>query len=206
VLADRRSPESLAIASALREGLGIDVNTKVILYAPTFRDDQGRTQGTAEPFIDGEGFRAISEALPSGAVLLVRFHKLSRMRPPALPGIMDVSDFPDAQSLLLISDLLITDYSSVMFDYAVTNRPMAFYVPDLKRYEDVLRGFYFNFVDRAPGPLIQDLEQLCDHLVNPQPAAQWDQRYERFRLEFCPFDDGGASERVLQHLATSGRF
>ncbi len=89
-------------------------------------------------------------------MLLLRTHYLVTDRPKLKPGdcVMDVSVYPDISELFLISDVLVTDYSSSMFDFAVTGRPMVFFTYDLERYRDHVRGFYFGFDAEAPGPLL----------------------------------------------------
>ena len=103
--------------------------------------------------LDLDRFRA---ALGHDHVLLLRTHYLVTDRPKLGPGdcVMDVSVYPDISELFLISDVLVTDYSSSMFDFAVTGRPMVFFTYDLERYRDHVRGFYFDFDAEAPGPLL----------------------------------------------------
>ena len=100
--------------------------------------------------------------------------------------------------------MLVTDYSSVMFDFAVTGRPIVLFCFDLERYRDVLRGFYFDFEAEAPGPLVVDEEALLDVLSRPaEAAAEHADAYRRFTARFCPLDDGGASARVVDAVLTS---
>jgi CDP-glycerol glycerophosphotransferase len=77
---------------------------------------------------------------------------------------MDVSVYPDISELFLISDVLVTDYSSSMFDFAVTGRPMVFFTYDLERYRDHVRGFYFDFDAEAPGPLLGTSREVVEAL------------------------------------------
>ena len=75
--------------------------------------------------------------------------------------------YPDVSRLLLAADALITDYSSMMFDFAVTGKPMHFFVPDLEHYRGELRGFYFDLEAHAPGPVVRTLDDLVDAIEDP---------------------------------------
>lgn len=102
-------------------------------------------------------------------MLVVRFHPLVRESlTPLLAAhpdfVIDGSAYNDIQELLLISDVLITDYSSVLFDYSVLQRPMLFFTYDLDRYRDVLRRFYLDLETSAPGPLLPDNDTLVSAL------------------------------------------
>ena len=94
--------------------------------------------------------------------------------------------------------MLVTDYSSAMFDFAVTGKPQVFLAPDLDEYRDRMRGFYFDFEAEAPGPIVADTAELIAHISEPEPASLHGPAYERFRERFCPFDDGHASRRVVE--------
>ena len=114
--------------------------------------------------------------------------------------IHNVSFYPDSQELLAIADLLITDYSSLFFDFAVTKRPMIFYAHDLELYRDKLRGFYFEYESFVPGPIARNMEQLFNILKN------WDDYYteayyeqlDNFCEEFTTFETGHAAEQIAK--------
>ncbi|OKI24077.1 CDP-glycerol glycerophosphotransferase family protein [Streptomyces sp. CB03911] len=196
-----------ATATAVRRRLGIPDGRRVVLYAPTWREDQQRE--------DGDGFRlglrldvdAVRRRLGEDHVLLVRPH--AHVREP-MPGagdgfLYDVGDYPDVQELLLIADVLVTDYSSIMFDFAITGRPMLFFTYDLEHYRDTLRGFYFDFEAEAPGPLLRDTGELVAALAAlPDGADGYGERYERFRARFCALEDGGAAGRVVDRMLALG--
>ena len=131
--------------SDARWALGIRPDERVVLYAPTWRDD--RTEMV--DFVDPARLAAATDA-----VVLVRGHSRTLLpgRDAAGPRVVDVTGFPDTSRLLLAADALITDYSSVMFDFSVTGKPMYFLVPDIEHYRGELRGFYFDLVAHAPGP------------------------------------------------------
>ena len=110
--------------------------------------------------------------------------------------VRDVTLYPDINDLFLAADVLITDYSSVMFDFAVLDRPIYLLTPDLDTYRDQLRGFYFDFEAEAPGPIFRDVDDLVDELSANKPDAYSHAR-AAFRERFAPLDDGHAAERVV---------
>ncbi|AKM20436.1 CDP-glycerol:poly(glycerophosphate) glycerophosphotransferase [Geobacillus sp. 12AMOR1] len=188
------------IAERVRQRLNIGKNKKVILYAPTWRDTDQK--GAPYEFrFDLERFR---EEFGRDYVLLLRLHYFDAAR-IQLVGYEDfvynVTYYDDIQELYLISDILITDYSSVMFDYANLNRPMIFFTYDLVRYGSQLRGFYFNFKEEAPGPLVLHESELFDAIRNiSQVQAEYKDKYEAFRERFCSLEDGHASERAIRMI------
>ncbi len=124
----------------------------------------------------------------------------------ATTGLVDVTRYPDIADLYLISDVLITDYSSAMFDFAVTGRPMLFFTYDLKRYRDQLRGFYFDFEAEAPGPLLTTTADVIEALRGVgQVAASHQGAYEAFTSKFCALEDGHAATRAVDRLLAGPR-
>jgi CDP-glycerol glycerophosphotransferase len=115
--------------------------------------------------------------------------------------VRDVCSHPDIRDLYLAADAMVTDYSSTMFDFAVTGRPMLFLTYDLEYFRDELRGFYFDLEDVAPGPLLSTSTELVDALADLDAvSARYAERYARFRDTFCHLEDGHATERVLDLL------
>ena len=190
------------IRAAVRDELGIEADQTAVLYAPTWRDDEVFAEGGKEfrlPF-DVDGF---AEQLGDDHVLLLRLHYMltGRLGPVEHAAVRDVSYDPDISRLYLASDVLVTDYSSTMFDFAVTGRPMLFYTYDLAEYESRLRGFYFDFAPEAPGPLLQTSQEVFDALRDlPAVTERYAERLARFRAKFCHLEDGHASDRVLDRL------
>jgi CDP-glycerol glycerophosphotransferase len=122
------------------------------------------------------------------------------------PGVFDVSFHPNVSDLYLAADVMITDYSSTMFDFAVTGKPLLFFTYDLAHYRDTLRGFYFDFHLSAPGPLLHTSDQVFDALANLETVqAQHAQVYARFQRTFAHLEDGDASARVAERYFGSGR-
>ena len=101
----------------------------------------------------------------------------------------------------LASDVLLTDYSSVMFDYANLRRPIVLFVPDRERYADAIRGFYFD-LEEVPGPLCSTTDEVVEELTHVEGhRTKYEQAYAAFVEKFCPLDDGCACARVLERLA-----
>ena len=193
-------PERVARAQAARARLGLSDQQKVILYAPTWRDDRyddrGRYIFDLKLNVD-----ALRERFGSTHVLLLRGHHLLATRAgiPAAGGfVRNVSSYPDIADLYLIADVLITDYSSVMFDYVNTGRPMLFFTWDLDDYRDRVRGLYFDLTEDPPGPICRTSSEVVsalDALADVQ--TQYADAYARFRQRFCAWEDGNAAARVI---------
>ncbi|MCT9820420.1 CDP-glycerol glycerophosphotransferase family protein [Microbacterium sp. W1N] len=183
--------------AAVRAALGIRPDERVLLYAPTWRDDR-------EQMVDFLDLDRLAER--AGAVVLVRGH--SRTLAPGAdaegPRVLDVTAFPDIAGLLRAADALITDYSSVMFDFTVTGKPVYFFVPDLDHYRGRLRGFYFDLAARAPGPVVDTQDALEAALADPDVPARFSARYAQWRARFNARDDGRAAERVVARLLDQG--
>ncbi|HET8926607.1 MAG TPA: CDP-glycerol glycerophosphotransferase family protein [Microbacterium sp.] len=177
--------------SGTRAALGIRPGERVLLYAPTWRDDRAEMVD----FLDPAALAAAADA-----VVLVRGHSRTLIpgRDAAGPRVVDVTAFPDMAQLLLAADALITDYSSVMFDFSVTGKPMYFFVPDLEHYRGQLRGFYFDLAQSAPGPLVRSQSELVAALEGDHSA--YAQQYARWQARFNLRDDGHAAERVVARL------
>src|SRR5699024_6352099 len=115
--------------------------------------------------------------------------------------VKNVSGYPDIQELLLLADILITDYSSVMFDFANTGKPMLFYTYDLENYRDNVRGFYMDYETEAPGPLVYNTSQIVEHVSNiDEVKTKYQMKYQRFQEKFCMLEDGKASVRVVDSV------
>ena len=200
------SPDRSKIAAQVRAELGIPEGKRVVLYAPTWRDDRRRGGGRYELDLQFD-LEEAGRTLGDSTVVLLRRHYLVTDR---LPGahdgfVMDVSRYPDVAELMLVSDVLVTDYSSLMFDFAQTGRPILFHVHDLEHYRDTLRGFCFDFEATAPGPLLRDSAALVRALRDPEAAAAAHaEAYRAFRETFCDLDDGRAAARVVDRMLTLG--
>ena len=196
------SPDRDELRAALRAELGIADDKTVVLYAPTWRDDEVFAAGGKE-FRLAFDIAAFTEQLGDDHVLLLRLHYMLTGRYGAVehPAVRDVSFHPDIGRLYLAADVLVTDYSSTMFDFAITGRPILFYTYDLADYQGRLRGFYFDFAPDAPGPLVDTTQGVLDALRDLDAVSERHaERYAVFRERFCHLEDGHASERVLDAL------
>lgn len=186
--------------AAIRRRLGVPDGARVLLYAPTWRDDR-------PDHVDHLDVSHFTEQLGSGWVTLIRGH--SRTLQPGedvrAGGVIDVTSYPDVSDLFLAADALVTDYSSVMFDFSVTGKPIYFFTPDLDRYRQVLRGFYFDLLPVAPGPVARDASELVELVRHPDAVqAEYAAKYAAWRERFNPRDDGHAAERVVARLIREG--
>lgn len=183
----------------IREVLGIRPGQKVILYAPTWRDD--RTE-----LVDFLDLNRLAADLGPDYVVLLRAHsRVIRVGSAAKvgEGVIDVSTYPNTTDLLLIADVMITDYSSIMFDYAVTGRPMIFFTPDMDEYRDQLRGVYLDLEKVGPGPVVSTQAEVLSAIREiDQVAAAFAARYAQWQADYTPWDDGGSSTRVLARFLT----
>ncbi|HET7578174.1 MAG TPA: bifunctional glycosyltransferase family 2 protein/CDP-glycerol:glycerophosphate glycerophosphotransferase [Bacillales bacterium] len=179
---------------AIKKKLGLPLDKKVILYAPTWR--------TKKSFNFQMDLEEMQKQLGDDYILLLRLHYFVSNSIDVSPFrgfAYNLSAYEDIQELYLVSDLLITDYSSVMFDYANLNRPIFFFTYDLEYYRDQLRGFYIDLEKEAPGPLVKTTEELAQAI---QDLKQYDALYgaklAEFRAAYCEFEKGDASEKVVE--------
>ena len=196
-------PNKEDIAKELRDKLGILKDKKTILYAPTWRDDQhyGSGQYKFELALD---LKLMREHLKDDYVVLLRTHHyisdhidVSGME----DFVYNLSDYDDISEIYLISDICITDYSSVFFDYANLKRPILFYTYDFDKYKNQLRGFYIDMNTEVPGPLLYTSEQVVEAIEHIEEINEaYKERYDQFYDRFCCFDDGHASEHVAEEL------
>lgn len=184
----------------VRKALGIEgVNKKIIFYAPTWRDNQhDSTIGyTYKTEVD---FDKLKEALGDEYIILFRAHYLvaNSFDFEKYSGfVYDVSSYDDINDLYIVSDLLITDYSSVFFDYANLRRPMLFYMYDFDAYKNEMRDFYFD-IDELPGPIVKDEDSLIEAIRGlDRYMLAYGEKYIAFHNKFNYLDDGHASARVV---------
>lgn len=183
----------------IRKKLGV-ADKKVILYAPTWRDNQ-HTSGEGYTYKTEVDFDKLHAELGDDYVILFRAHYLvaNSFDFERYKGfIRDVSGYSDISDLYIASDILVTDYSSVFFDYANLRKPIIFYMYDLDYYAGELRGFYLG-LEELPGQVVKEEDSLIREIKN---CKNWkcDEKYEAFHRRFNPLDDGHASERLLKCL------
>jgi CDP-glycerol glycerophosphotransferase len=196
--------DAAEVAARVRDRLGLPAGKRVVLYAPTWRDNQVYANGRRYRFDMRLDLERAWRELGEDHVFLIRGHHHNGDDVPA--GMRDgfalnVTAYPDITELYLVSDVLVTDYSSAMFDYAVTGRPILFFTYDLAEYRDSLRGFYFDFEAEAPGPLLADSAEVIEAIRDVDAvAAAHRHAYQRFAARFCSLDDGKAGVRVCDRL------
>ncbi|MEU2068520.1 bifunctional glycosyltransferase/CDP-glycerol:glycerophosphate glycerophosphotransferase [Streptomyces anulatus] len=202
-------PDRDKAAEEVRRGLGIPEDHRVVLYAPTYRDHLAHPPAASADRTSPGPYRwdpaldpaALARALGPRHTVLVRRHPRVTGSVPAGPGVLDVSHHPGAAGLLLIADVLVTDYAGLLFDFALTGRPMLFHTYDLEHYRDTVRGFCLDFETRAPGPLLVTTDEVAQALRDTGAlAARHADAYESFRRDYCDLDDGGAAARVADRL------
>jgi CDP-glycerol glycerophosphotransferase len=187
-------------AVAVRRSLGIPDDTTVLLYAPTWRDDR-------PGHIDHLDVARFADMLGDNYLTLIRGHSRTLSPGADIQGnrVLDVTSYPDISQLFLAADALITDYSSVMFDFSVTGKPIYFFAPDLAHYRAQLRGFYFDLDRVAPGPLVQDPTELAELVRDRERVrADYSDRYAAWQKRFNPRDDGNAGRRIVERLVRDG--
>ena len=191
-----------AVRDVVRKELGIPESATVVLYAPTWRDNERFTTREGQVPL-GLDLAALSDALGPDYYVIVRTHIMmtGRSGPPAAPRVIDASLYPDVRDLYLAADLLVTDYSSAMFDFAVTGKPLLYYAYDLERFRDEIRGFYFELGPQAPGPFLEDVASLAAAVRDSGTVrTEYAEEYRRFQETYCSLEDGRATDRVLDLL------
>ncbi|WP_422123880.1 CDP-glycerol glycerophosphotransferase family protein [Planococcus sp. X10-3] len=190
-----------ALASNLKQKLGIPADKKIMLYAPTWRDNEFYEKGKYK-FEFQFDLNRWKQEFGDEWVLLSRMHYLvaENFDFSAHEGtVYDASSYPDIRDLYLISDLMITDYSSVFFDFAVLERPIIFFMYDLEQYRDQLRGFYIDIEEDAPGPIVETEEELF-RAINELKGSNvlMNPKFSVFKDKFSSLEDGHAAERVVK--------
>ncbi|MEV6600274.1 CDP-glycerol:glycerophosphate glycerophosphotransferase [Actinoplanes sp. NPDC051346] len=193
---DRLACATAADTAAVRDKLGLAPHERVVLYAPTHRE----WLPLDRQVLDVEAF---ADALGRHTVLLVRAHyfAVSADQVPTRRGrIVDMSPYPVVEDLYLAADVMVTDYSSAMFDFAVLDRPLVIFAPDWAVYRE-LRGVYFDLMKLPPGEVATTFGDLVDVFRSrTYEGAGAATKRARFRERFCYLDDGRAAERVVRRV------
>ncbi|MFE0725233.1 CDP-glycerol glycerophosphotransferase family protein [Streptomyces rochei] len=180
----------------VRRALGVPEGSTAVLYAPTHRDWEA---GFGAGALDLEAF---CEAAGEDVVVLLRAHYFYDRGGRSAPSgrVIDVTAHRSAEDVCLAADALVTDYSSIMFDYANLDRPIVVYADDWEVYRET-RGVYFDLMAAPPGPVARTPEELArifrdGSWAGPESTAL----RAAFRERFCEFDDGRAAERVVRRV------
>lgn len=173
---------------------------KLILYAPTFRGAVAKAQAP-----DQLDIRAMAEALSDEYVLLIKHHGLCKQRPPIPEDLQNVFAFDmntvkvlTIEGLLAVADILITDYSSVGFEFAIREKPIVFFAYDIEDYIDK-RGMYYDYEDITPGPVCKTTEEITDYISDIDNKFDPDE-IKAFRQKYVGACDGHAIERTIALL------
>ena len=178
-------------------------NRKIVLYAPTFRGRPSRAKAPELPDLE-----YLREQLSDDIFLLIRQHPFVK-QPVSLPGTLSPSFCVEAagdfriETLMMASDLCITDYSSLVFEYSLLERPILFYAVDLEEYND-WRGFYYPYETMTPGPVSRNSQQLAEDIRSALTSFDFE-RIRTFREEFMSACDGRSTQRILEWLEQSER-
>ncbi len=164
---------------------------KVMLYAPTFRDEKEQDERLLDSF-DAE--RLLNE-FSDEYEIFIRLHPQVHSSTPSFEGITDVTEYEDVRELLLATDVLITDYSSICMDFSLLERKTVFYCPDLEWYRQ-RRDFYIDYERDIPGPMAQNTEELIEALRLPFDR----ERNARFRDYNFDFTDTCSTKRVAEKI------
>ncbi|MBV7505708.1 bifunctional glycosyltransferase family 2 protein/CDP-glycerol:glycerophosphate glycerophosphotransferase [Bacillus sp. sid0103] len=191
------------IVARVKKNIGIPDNKKVVLYAPTWRDDDYYEPGKYKFQLQLD-LHKMKETLGDDYVVALRMHYFiaDDINVEGLDGFaFNLSKYDDIAELYLISDILITDYSSVFFDYANLKRPILFFTYDLDKYRDQLRGFYLDFENEGPGPLLKTSDAVIEAISNiDEVTKEYAERYDSFYEKFCSWHDGKSTEKVVKRL------
>lgn len=205
ILVNNNTPEDI---DRIKTKLNIPKDKKVILYAPTWRDNEYYQQGEYK-FATEMDFDSMKDNLSDKYILIVKYHYLVKEDmdwAKYKDFIVECDAHWDIQELYLISDIMITDYSSVMFDYSILKRPIIFYAYDLKNYKENLRDFYFDMFEEVPGPIIENNEDLVNYIkyLNlDEYNNTFGEKYTRFNRKFNQFDKGNASKQVINLIVNN---
>lgn len=181
----------------LRTHLGISPEQHVVLYAPTWRDNV-RTASNHYDLVSYLNFDALAKAFGNSVVVLLRGHSntVASNRKFSDVNVIDVSRHPNINEVMLASDSLVTDYSSIMFDFAILNRPIFILAPDIDDYSSSTRGFYYDFEMNLPGPLLKSTGELVDILKHDPLGYLY--RVRNYSNQYASKDDGCARSRVAE--------
>lgn len=194
--------EKAELTRKVKENLKIPTDKKIILYAPTFRDDQTNKKNKYQFQLELD-LQELYEKLSDDYVLLIRMHVVisNKIKIPKIYNqfIKNVSTYSDIQELYLISDICITDYSSVMFDFANSKKPLLFYAYDLELYRDTLRGFYMDYVNEIPGPILRTTEEIIDAVDHIDALElSYTNKYDVFYDKYCSHETGHAAQTIVK--------
>lgn len=188
--------------NGIKKKLGIPKNKKVIFYLPTFRDNQHKS-GLGYTYKTELDFDELKNKLGKDYVILFSPHYFvaNKFDFSKYKGfIINVQGYDEINELYLVSDIIMTDYSSVFFDFANLKKPIIYYMYDIDDYQNNLRDFYIS-LDELPGPIAKTQEELEDNILNIDKIFEkYKNKYEKFNKKYNYLDDGNASYRVIKKI------
>lgn len=198
---DRLVKPSRSVVEAARTAVGVDPDRKSVLYAPTFRDGH---RGPVKLELDLDLW---VQVMADEYQLLLRPHYLNSISVPRhlRQHVIDTSNIADATLVLLAADLGITDYSSIMFDYATLDRPQVLYTYDLEKYSSATRGTYFDLQNYSPGPLTFDQHSLMERVREQAEGDTYGRQREAFRERFCGTEPGDSAMQTVTTVWGRGK-
>ena len=190
--------DPIKVRHFLFEHCQVPLDQKVILYAPTWRGEIGKAEDTSKEIY--QHIKTMQQLVPEGYVLLLKVHGLTYKyikQDSALREVLCIPDWVETNELLSVVDVLVTDYSSIFFDFLCTGRPIVFFCHDKETY-DHRRGLYLHLHD-LPGPVVDtpELVMQCIRNIN-NVREQYKEKIEQFRQTYCGKDNGKATERILK--------
>jgi CDP-glycerol glycerophosphotransferase len=188
----------------VRSMLGVAPSERIVLYAPTWRDNLFAGANRYVMPQELEIPRLVNE-LGAGWRLLVKNHPYVGDRTRQVLGerVINAHGYREMTDLYLAADVLVTDYSSATFDFAVTGKPILVFAPDLEEFQEKIRGVYWDTETEFPGPVLKSTDEMIEHLrALPAVVAQWRARYDQFRARFCGMEDGRATQRLVEAVFT----
>ncbi len=193
---DRMYKNDAAKIEEIKNKLGLPLDKKIIFYAPTWR-----VKNRFDMMMDLE---LMKEKLKDDYIIMIRMHHFAAKGysvPEDGEFIFDLGNYQYVEDLYSISDILITDYSSVMFDYALLNKPMIFFVYDMEEYCEALRGLYVDFSQEAPGPLVRNTQEIINAIVNSdEEQKKCSDRIKKFREKFLTYENESSSKLVVKKV------
>lgn len=193
------SPKSSSVRDATRSRLDVAPDDVVVLYAPTWRENLKISEGRSAIF-SGLDLEWLAHKLGEGFRILARGHDFNLRAGQSfgqIRNVIDVTDYPDVNDLILAADVGVFDYSSIRFDWALTRKPMVFFVPDLEQYRSS-RGFLVPFEQTTPGPWTFDRRDLVRALRRFREVEHgFSAVLEEFNSKYNPLADGESARRVV---------
>ena len=164
---------------------------KLVLYAPTFRDDPEQNEKILEHF----DAKKLSNLLGDEYAVLLRLHPQIRPKETGLDGAVDVTEYQDVRELVVVCDALITDYSSICMDFSLLDKKTEFFAFDLEEYRKD-RDFYFDYADYLPGPVTTSIEETAKAIAAPFDSEK-NEKFKRFNFDYC---DSFSAKRIADRI------